>query len=204
MDQIASAIIEINSWSPSQARNAYSAVLLLPGFYHLRFHNLLLPFKKLWNASTEKYGGFWDCTPVVLAYLAPLASDQSLDSSSLDSHCSLHSLETMTLKHLRERMIMICRLFNLFRSADLANLQRSASIQGSIPCMKVRRKGWKFHKWERLVSIPEFPRISPWHLIREYVRRTAKQGKPGGPLILTLKKPFRALSVQSRLSQHIS
>ena len=186
LEQIASGLIELHNYSPSQAKNAYSAILMLPGFYHLRFLPLLLPYKKLWNANVEKYGAFWDCTPMLLSLIQIAPPDPS--------HPSFRLLD-LTLPELRERLIICSRLLCLFRSNDLANLIRSASIlQGNVPFIKIRRKGWKTHKWERLISIPQFPQISPWHLIRAYVHKTSKHGKPGGPLLLSLKKPYRPLS----------
>ncbi len=63
-------------------KNAYSSVLLLPGFYHLRFHHMLLPFM---NTNVEKYASFWDCTPMILSLLhvASPDYDQDHDHSSL-------------------------------------------------------------------------------------------------------------------------
>jgi hypothetical protein len=175
LEQIASGIIEIHNWSPSQAKNAYSSVLLLPGFYHLRFHHMLLPFKKLWNTNVEKYASFWDCTPMILSLLQVASPDYDQDHD----HSSL--LLSMPLEDLRERLIICCRLFCLHRSTDLAHILRSASIlQGNIPFIMLRRKGWKSHKWERLVSISQFPQISAWHLVRADVQRTSYKENPGG------------------------
>ena len=46
MDQIAQAIIQLFQYSTAQARNAYSAILILPGFEGIRFNPLLNPYKK--------------------------------------------------------------------------------------------------------------------------------------------------------------
>jgi hypothetical protein len=62
------------------------------------------------------------------------------------------------------------------------------------PFILIRRKGWHNYKWEKVISIPDYPEISPWHLMVKYVNLTQRQGKPGGPLILSLKSPFEALS----------
>ena len=114
-DQIADAIIQIFKVSPAQARNAYSGVLLLPGIGGgLRFHPLLQPYKKIWNASTEKYGAFWDPTPLLLH----LATTSSL------------SVLQQNLQNLRTQLIVVCRLLCLYRSSDLANLKRTASVMG--------------------------------------------------------------------------
>jgi hypothetical protein len=58
----------------------------------------------------------------------------------------------------------------------------------------LKRKGAKTHKWEQVVCLNEAKNVSPWHLIMEYVKRTCGQGKPGGPLLIALKKPFKALT----------
>ncbi len=65
-DQIASQFIKLSEFSMSEARNAYSALLLLPGFDQLRFNNLLHPFKRLWSASNPKYQGFWDAKQLLI------------------------------------------------------------------------------------------------------------------------------------------
>ena len=59
LSQVASAIITLHHLTPSQAKNAYSGMLLVPGFSALRSEPLLAPFKKLCNSSTQKYGTFW-------------------------------------------------------------------------------------------------------------------------------------------------
>ena len=66
-DDLANTIIQIFRVSPAQARNAYSACLLLPGVGGgLRFHPLLSTYKKMWNTSNEKYGAFYDAFPILL------------------------------------------------------------------------------------------------------------------------------------------
>jgi hypothetical protein len=66
-DQIADAIVQIFQYSPAQARNAYSAVLLIPGVGGgVRFHTLLQPYKRLWSTNVKKYGDFWDPYPLLL------------------------------------------------------------------------------------------------------------------------------------------
>ena len=49
-----------------------------------------------------------------------------------------------------------------------------------IPFIQIKRKGWKMHKWERVVSLHERPQISPFHLMQAYVATTKSHGKPGG------------------------
>ena len=176
-DQIADAVVQIFAVSPAQARNAYSAVLLIPGLGGLRFHPLLGPYKKEWNQNVEKYGIFWDPTDILLAL-------QSTSFQLLRENISL----------LRTQFIICARLLCLYRSSDLASLKRTVSIMGGkIPFIKIKRKGQKMPKWERMVSIPSCPQISPFHLLKEYVALTRREGKLGGPVLLTLKPPFKPI-----------
>ena len=146
--------------SPAQARNAYSACLLLPGVGGgLRFHPLLGPYKKIWNTNTQKYGVFWDPTPVLMA-LAEAPPPKSIAD-------------------IRLQFILCSRLLCLYRSSDLSNLKRTVSVLSGAPFIKIKRKGQKFAKWERMVSFPEIPHISPFHLLQKYVELTRSQGKPG-------------------------
>ena len=178
MDNIADSIVQIFQFSPAQARNAYSATLLLPDIAPgLRFHPLLTPYKREWNQNTEKYASFWDALPLLRHLLAT-------PPEVLYQNISL----------LRTQLILCCRLLCLYRSNDLQNLKREVSVINQVPYIKIKRKGQRSFKWERVVCIPEHPQISPFHLIKEYVARTRKQGKPGGPLLLSLQAPWRPLS----------
>ena len=82
---MADAIIQIFQVSVAQARNAYSASLLLPSLSQLRFVSLLSPYKRIWNRNVEKYGDFYDVWPVLLQLAqiswAELVSDFKLLSS---------------------------------------------------------------------------------------------------------------------------
>ena len=74
--EVAGALLDLHKKSPSQARNAYSAVLLIPGFEQVRFHPVLAPYKRLWNTNLQKYGCFWDARPVI-AKLASAAGPEA-------------------------------------------------------------------------------------------------------------------------------
>ena len=174
MDQIAQAIIQLFQYSTAQARNAYSAILILPGFEGIRFNPLLNPYKKLWNINIEKYSHFWDPLPLLM---------------ELASNCIPSDIST-----LRDTLIIASRLLCLYRSSDLANIKRVVSVVNEVPFIQIKRKGWKVHKWERVVSLPECPQISPFHLMQAYVAKTRSHGKPGGGLLLALKPPYKPLS----------
>ena len=122
-------LILLHQKSASQARCAYSALLLIPGLEHLRFQVLLRPYKRIWNSSTPKYPVFWDLAPI------------------------LHKFEHQTFdwkspSQLRERVILAFRFFGLYRSTDLANMYRQVSIIGNKPFIWVKRKGWPAPRWD--------------------------------------------------------
>ena len=56
--KVAEAIIALSALSHADARNAYCAMLLLPGFAALRFAPLLMGLRKKWNISVHKYASF--------------------------------------------------------------------------------------------------------------------------------------------------
>ena len=64
-ENVAAGIIRLFSYSAAQARNAYSAVLLLFQLASLRFLSILQPYKRQWNKSVSRYGTFWDSAPLV-------------------------------------------------------------------------------------------------------------------------------------------
>ena len=174
---MADAIVQIFQVSPAQARNAYSGALLIPQLSQLRFVSLLSPYKKLWNINVEKYGVFYDPWPIILE-LARITFKE------LQSNVDL----------LRTQFILCSRFLCLYRSSDLANLKRTISVVSGVPFIKIRRKGQKFPKWEKILSLPDWPQISPAHLLQAYVRLTKNLGKPGGPVLLALQAPFRPLT----------
>ena len=79
LGQVAFAIITLHHLYPSQAKNAYSGMLLVPGFSALRFEPLLAPFKKLWNSSTQKYGTFWEPAELIQQLATTPLSGNPLD-----------------------------------------------------------------------------------------------------------------------------
>ena len=48
-----------------------------------------------------------------------------------------------------------------------------------------------------MTSIPEYPQISPFHLLQLYVNLTRHQGKVGGAVLLSLKPPFQPISADT-------
>jgi hypothetical protein len=178
LDHVADTLIQLHKKSVSQARSAYSAALIISGFDQLKFCSLLQPFKKEWNKNVEKYATFW--SPIdLLNQLAASPVDPS-DTAAL-----------------RDRLILCCRLLMLHRSIDLSRVKRTVSTVGTSHFVLIQRKGWKQHKWERIISLPHLQGISPWHLLLQYVAITSHLMLPGGPLILALHTPFRPLTSNS-------
>ena len=91
--EVAGALLDLHKKSPSQARNAHSEVLLIPGFGQVRFHPVLAPYKRLWNTNLQKYGCFWDARPV----FAKLASAAGADATPGEA---LNHLKGLTAKGL--------------------------------------------------------------------------------------------------------
>ena len=59
IDDVAGLIRSLDKVSTVEARMAYSAMLLVPGYDHLRFHPFLKVCKRLWNVSAIKYANVW-------------------------------------------------------------------------------------------------------------------------------------------------
>ena len=152
LEEVADSVIQIFQVSPAQARNAYSGALLIPSLSQLRFVSLLNPYKRLWNLNVQKYGHFYDAWPLLLQLAAMSWEDLKRDLTAL-----------------RLQFILAARFLCLYRSHDLANLKRSISVVSSCPFVKVKRKGQKFPHWEKMLSLPDWPQISPAHLLQEYV-----------------------------------
>ncbi len=123
--------------------------------------------KQEWNASTTRYGTFWDASSV----LAKMAR-QPLDLTSVSQ--------------VRGRLILALRLLQLTRSIDLERASRSISMAGGQAFMLLRRKGHLRPSWEGLIDGGLPLGINPCKLLKHYVAITASQGTPGGPLLLAL------------------
>ena len=62
---IATALMSLQELSPSEARNAYAGVCLLPGFEAVRFSPLIKKLKTSWGRGVQKYATFWDAQPIL-------------------------------------------------------------------------------------------------------------------------------------------
>ena len=98
--------------------------------------------KRLWNQSEAKYPTFWNASPVVHTL-----GNQPLDWENAAA--------------LRLRLILCRRLSPLYRSIDLARLDRTISFLSGVPFILVQRKGWPHKKWEEVLVMPDRPALSP-------------------------------------------
>ena len=59
---VAGMLLEFNKVMPTQARFAYSSLLLIPGMDQLTFTPMLRQMKRQWNFSTLRYATFYDAS----------------------------------------------------------------------------------------------------------------------------------------------
>ena len=166
LEAVASWILRFEKQQPFQARSAYSAFLLIPGWEQLRFCTAIRQAKKFWETSGEKYADFWEAEKVL----------HKLANNPCDWNC---------VRSVRDRAILCLRLFHLCRSFDLERAQRSHIKLGSQVYWKLQRKKQRSPKWQALMKM-ESPLLSPVHLLHRYVQLTAVQGHPEGPVFLSL------------------
>ena len=114
LESIASVLIRLHKFSSSQARQAYSGLLLVPGLDKLRFCPLLQPFRKLWFTSNVRYGGFWN-------------------PSQLLSKLAMSHVKWEDVQQVRDRLIIVWRLLHLMRSFDLSQMMRKLSFIDGAP-----------------------------------------------------------------------
>ena len=119
---IAGQLVQLCELSPSDARNAYSACLVLPGMAPLRFNVLLQKSRKTWSAAGPKYSEFWEVETVL-------------------EQLSQVPLNWNSVRAVRDRLLLILRLFHLMRSVDCRRIERTVSFIGERPFVLVRRKG---------------------------------------------------------------
>ena len=185
LNEVACWILRFAQHQPHQARNAYSGFVLIPGWEQIKFCQEIKMAKRCWGISSVRYADFWDAKAV------------------------LEKLQGIPLKwndvqQVRDRCIIVLRLFHLCRSIDLARAFRAQSKLSDKQYWLLRRKGAKKPGWEALLSLP-IPTVSPVHLLNKYVALTASQGKVGGPVFLAVTPPFAPLTANSigRITKNI-
>ena len=177
MEDVGDVLLKLNESLPNQARNAFAACLLVPGFEGLRFHPLILKCKKQWNQSTPRYPKFWNGARVI-------------------KRLAVENISWENVEQVRDRLILVSRLIGLHRSIDLARMYRKISFIDGKPFIWVQRKGWPIPRWEQVVRVSN-PLICPWTLLQQYVSLTHAQTAPGEPVFRHLKMPFLDLKSDS-------
>ena len=172
-DSFAGLLLELDSYSSSTARNAYSALLLIPGFQSIRFHPLLSHVRKSWNKHTPKYAAFWDPIPVFWAFI-----NTSYDLS--------------VIKEVRIKLIFLLRFLGLIRSFDLSRTLRQVSSVGTRRFVDVRRKNKSSYRWEEMLVLKDW-RWCPWDPVLLYVSLTSSL-VARTPLLITLHRPYTPLA----------
>ena len=171
---IATLLIRLNVLNKNHARNCYSALLLIPGFEHLRFSPLLKQCKRIWNQAVPKYPAFYSATDLIQRLIRL-------------------PLNWTSPREVRDRLIICWRLIQLTRSIDLARMYRKVSFLQGKPYIFIQRKGWLEPRWEEVVCLPNQPAICPWSLLKAYVTLTPLV-PAGTPVLRTLHSPYLALS----------
>ena len=177
LEEVAGWLLRMAQHWPHEARNAYSALLLIPGWQQLRFSPLIKSCKAKWQSKGDKYPDFWDAQTILKKlFLAPL--------------------DWKDTKSVRDRLILVLRLLHLCRSVDLQRMYRRKSVSQGGLWVAIRRKGQVRARFERLIRLP-WKGVSPHHLILHYVTLTAGSGSISGPLLLSHVPPFKPLSANS-------
>ena len=94
---------------------------------------------------------------------------------------------------------MVWRLLALHRGVDLARTKRVISCVHGNFFIRLRRKGWPREKWEEIIKLDDNVNISPWHVLQEYVHRTAPTVREGDFLLWSLdgKRPLTPNTINS-------
>jgi hypothetical protein len=178
--EIASQLVKLNLENKNQARNAYSALLLIPSLDQLKFSPLLRGCKRLWSQSNARYPAFYD-------------------AASLVQQLSTLPLQWNSIVHVRQRLILAWRFIQLARSIDLQRLFRKISFVEERPFVWIHGKGWHSPRWEEVVCLPACPSLCPFTLLTQYVRLTASL--PGvaqeSEVLRSSQAPFLPLKANS-------
>ena len=100
LDEVALQLKKMHFVNQQVAKNAYSAIVAVPGYDSLKFYPLLKECKRQWYSSA-KYATFCDCKPVL----------EKLKDTPV---------KWTVIRHVRDRLILVLRLIHLIRAVDLA------------------------------------------------------------------------------------
>ena len=94
------------------------------------------------NSSTARYADFYNPFSVFIKL------------------CAKHLNWNVKAK-VRTRLILSRRFLILYRSIDLERCNSTVSTVGGNLYIKVRRKGWDKFQFEKVLSLPDLPELSP-------------------------------------------
>ena len=176
--QVASVLSTIDAESAPQAHSAFAALQQFPTMHSLQFDPAIRTMRQRWNQSTPKYTVFWSGEALVARLLG-------------------RSLDWTSRFQLSSRLIIVLRLFQLYRSFDCANMVRlwgNIDDQWFVP---TRRKGWTTLRWDRVLRLQGLDHMCPFSLLTAYINIT-KEGASSdgslGPVFLAVTRPFHPLS----------
>ena len=162
-----------------QGKTELVVCLLFPALESLRFDPAVKAMRMEFNRSSPQYNCFWS-------------------GSSLISQLAQEKIDWSSRRVVRDRLIIVWRLLHLYRSCDLSELLR-VWTQGSEgeKFVAAKRKGWREHPWERVMVLPDSPRVCPQTLLSRYILLTAEWVKDlpsPAPVLVSLVRPYKALS----------
>ena len=134
--------------------------------------------RKEWNASALRYVDFWDLVPVFLKF-----ASQPMP---------------LSIEGVRLRLILAWRFLGLFRSVDLSRAYRTVAIQDGKTYIRVRRKGKREARFERVMDLPG-SMASPLLLLQTYLALTKGQVGEREPLLCALMTRSRTPRCQEIL-----
>ena len=137
--------------------------------------------RKRWNHAAPKYGAFFGAVPFLRRLL-------------------VRPLNRSSISQVRDRLLIVWRLFQLYRSVDLEHARRAVSEVNGKCYILAKRKGWTEYRWDQVLSFPSNPDASPWHLLLLYAKLTElllpKRTKVAQPLFRSLSRPFKPIGAK--------
>ena len=99
-------------------------------------------------------------------------------------------LDWKSVEQVRNPLIIVCRILNLFRSIDLARTFRCKSQVGDTTYVLTQIKNQRKPQWEALLKIQCQTTICPVTLMNQYVKMTALHVPSGSQLLRQQKPPY--------------
>ena len=121
--ELSSTLCDLAVCSASHRRNAYSALFFFPHPSSLRFDPVMKGLRKRWNHAAPKYGAFFGAVPFL-------------------RRLWVRHLNRSSISQVRDSLLIVWRLFQLYRSVDLEHSRRAVSEVNGKCYILVKRKGW--------------------------------------------------------------